>query len=115
MDYDKMKRDTEKAFAKPKAGMRFHEMFSAWVYIIARPIGMVVVRTFGGHPANPLKSSIQYKVFPTAEAFRKAYSYDTQPGYTMEYCDDKAFDRMKKERAVTDKEFHQGYLDEVQD
>lgn len=113
MDYEKMQKQTVRAFKNPKPGMRFHEMYSSWVYVLARPLGMVVVRTFSGHPANPVKETIKYETYATAEQFREHYAYSSIPGYSVDYCDDLAFEKMEKEEIVTQHELEQGYRDEV--
>lgn len=105
------KSETVDAFNKPKAGMRFHEMYTHWVYVLATPFGMVITRTFSGHPANPCKETIKYNSYLTVAAFQKAYRYDTIPGYWVRYCDNKAFSRMKEEVIVTEEELHPWYRD----
>lgn len=114
MDYDKMKKNTIKAFKNPKPGMRFHEMYSCWMYILViSDEGLVTVRTFSGHPANPYRETNKIKTFGSIKEFQEAYTYKSSPqlGYTMDYCDDLAFERMAKEIMVTAADIERGYVE----
>jgi len=103
-DVDEMEKETIKAFKNPKVGMRFHEMCSWWVYIVSMKDGVIITRSHGGHPANPIGESIEYERYPSAEAFRKRFKASYGSAYTVYYSDDKAYERMSKEVIVTTEE-----------
>lgn len=114
MDYDAMKKETVKAFAKPKPGMRFHEMYSFWMYILlVSPEGIVTVRTFSGHPKNPYRETNKVITYGSIKEFQQAWTYSgsSELGYTIDYCDDLGFDRMAKEIMVTAEDIERGYVE----
>lgn len=104
---------TVEAFAHPRPGMRFHEMYSYWMYVLlVTDQGRVIVRTFSGHPANPVRETNKIKTFLSIEAFQDEwrYKYAPQAGYSVMYCDDKAFAAMKKELMVSAEDLERGYV-----
>lgn len=97
MDYLEQKKKTEELIKNPKVGMRFHEMFSYWVYVIQiLPGGGVITREFSGHPANPPADFIIYKTY-------NAYDFEKHVSGLL-YCDSNALKCIKKEVYTTSKE-----------
>jgi hypothetical protein len=95
MNYEALKDETAKAIESPKAGMRFHEMYSYWCYVLAvLPGGGAITRDFGGHPANPPSDKLGYHTFRTPEEFKAHVKY-------LFYCDMNAFKAIEKERVVS--------------
>lgn len=105
-----MKRnETIEAFENPRPGMRFHEMYSYWVYILLiSDEGLVTIRTFSGHPANPYRETSKIRTFGSVQAFQAEFRRNTGD-YGLFYCDDKAFERMKDEVMVTAEDIERGY------
>lgn len=115
MDYQKLQSATVKAFKNPKPGMRFHEMFSFWLYILTiSPEGLITVRTFSGHPANPYRETNKIITYGSLTEFQDAWRYKSDPklGYTIMYCDDLGFEKMKAEVMVTAEDIERGYIEE---
>lgn len=105
MDYKLIKRETEKALKTPRAGMRFHEMFSAWAYILnVDESGNSMVRTFSGHPSNPIAESVSFYRYHSLQELRDSLKY-------YSYCDDNAFERMKTEFWVSQTELRSNNAD----
>jgi hypothetical protein len=97
--YEQTKKATANAVKHPRAGMRFHEMYSYWYYVLAvLPRGGIWVRRFGGHPANPEIENIKFVVYPTLLDFQNAVRYAL-------YCDDKAFQCIEKEEIISEAEW----------
>lgn len=97
-------KETKKAIRNLKAGMRFHEMLSYWVYILSvnKDTGVVQMRSHCGHPANPSAENVKFYRFPTLKTAKRFLKYNY-------YCDDLAFERMRKELLVTGKELDAGH------
>jgi len=71
---------TAEAFSDPKVGDRFHEMYSYWVYVIG--IDGEQITTFeSGHLPVRHPAAGKYRTYPSHEAFRTHFAYDTIPGY----------------------------------
>ena len=97
MDYELAKKKTVEAMSHPKVGMRFSEMLSYWVYVVAvLPGGGVITRSFSGHPANPPADCIKYETL-SAFAFAKLLE-------GMLYCDSKGLKSIKNEIYCTSKD-----------
>lgn len=76
---DERARRTAEAFADPQVGDRFHEMFSVWWYVVAvEPADRVAV--LKGISPCELPRDGRLEVYPSHEAFRWAFGYETIPG-----------------------------------
>lgn len=112
MLFNNEKKKTANAFNNPKRGMRFHEMYSFWVYVlIVSPEGIITVRTFSGHPANPYRETNKVITYGSLKEFQEAYRYKSNPnlGYWVSYIDDLAFARMPLEEMVDAADLERGY------
>jgi hypothetical protein len=86
---------TAEAFADPRPGDRFHEMFSAWAVVVSA--GADGVKVMDGHgPVNlrrgrfpdgelvePFPERARVRWYTTADDFRAAYRYASIDGYTV--------------------------------
>lgn len=93
-------RATAEAFAAPKPGDRFHEMYSWWVVVVSAggdgvkvmcgsgPTNITRGRFPDGEIVEPFPGRAQVRWFATADDFRAAYSVKTMPGrYTVMLAD----------------------------
>jgi hypothetical protein len=78
---DKM---TEEAMQLPQVGDRFTEMYSFWMYVVAR-VGDVVV-TREGSPPVTFPEGAALKSYTLAE-FRERFSCGSIPGYWVSLVD----------------------------
>jgi hypothetical protein len=70
---------TDEAFAQPRPGDIFHEMWSFWVVVVYVDDDHVVVME--GHPPCTLPRDGKLRGFETHDDYRKTYSYGTIPRY----------------------------------
>lgn len=71
---------TAAAFADPKVGDSFHEMFTFRMFVIAvEPAGRVAVMTVT--PPCTLPDDGTVKVYESHDAYRAAFAYGTIPDY----------------------------------
>ncbi len=75
---------TELAFRSPAVGDRFHEMYSFWVYVMAREGD--VVTTIEASPPCTFPEDGKVRV-QTLDEFRKRFAYGSIPGYWVRFCD----------------------------
>ena len=92
-------RKTAEAFADPKPGDRFHEMYSSWMIVVsAGDDGVKVMHGWGptnitrgrfpdGEIVEPFPERAEVCWYATAEDFRDAFRYGTIPGYSMMLAD----------------------------
>lgn len=79
-------RQTDAAFADPQPGDRFAEMYSFWLYVVARN-GDLVTTIEAGVPCEfPRDGRIKTQ---TVKEFQARFSYDGRPdlGHTMDLID----------------------------
>lgn len=77
---------TAQAFADPRPGDRFHEMFSFWMYVVAvEPDGRVAVLT--ASPPCSLPGDGKIEIYPTHDAYRAYWAYESIPGYSISLGD----------------------------
>ena len=79
---------TAAAFEDPQPGDRFHEMFSFWVYVVARRGGAIFTHEFCGHPSGYADDAVAVteRIY-SLSGFAAAFRYTTGPSYSMRYCD----------------------------
>ena len=78
---------TAEAFRNPKAGQRFSEMYSFYMYVVdVRANGEIVTRE--GNPPITFPEGAVLRVHENADAWRKRFSYNSIPGYWVSYIDD---------------------------
>lgn len=70
---------TSEAFDDPRVGDRFHELYSFWVYVVH--VDGEYVATVEASPPCDLPTGGKLRHFPSREAFRAAYRYETNPRY----------------------------------
>jgi hypothetical protein len=82
---------TKEMFQNPQIGMRFHEMYAFWVYVARMDPQeggdtRVIVEEY--HPPCTVPVDAKVRMFPTLDAFRKAYAYSGKPerGYSVYYA-----------------------------
>jgi histidine triad (HIT) family protein len=79
-------RRTVEAFADPQVGDRFHEMLSVWWYVVAvEPQGRVAL--LRGVPPCTLPRDGKLEVYPSHDAYRRHFGYDTIPGHWVNLAD----------------------------
>lgn len=69
---------TEQAFMDPQIGDRFHEMYSFWVYVVARTGNYITTMEASPPCEFPKDGKVQSYLL---EDFRKRFSYESIPGY----------------------------------
>lgn len=86
---------TAEAFADPRPGDRFHEMFSWWVVVVSvaadgvkvmhgsGPVNLRRGRFPDGELVEPFPERAEVRWYATAEDFRAAWRYGSIPGYTV--------------------------------
>lgn len=91
--------ETAEAFADPRPGDRFQEMFSWWMVVVsAGPEGVKVMSGSGpvnlrrgrfpdGEIVEPFPERAEVHWYATAGDFRAAHSYGSIPGYAMLLAD----------------------------
>lgn len=96
--------ETAEAFADPRPGDRFQEMFSWWMVVVsAGPEGVKVMCGSGpvnlqrgrfpdGEIVEPFPERAEVHWYATAGDFRAAHSYGSIPGYAMLLADRGKFD-----------------------
>lgn len=71
---------TTEAFADPRVGDSFHEMFTFRMFVIAiEPTGRVAVMTTT--PPCTLPADGKVTIYENHDAYRAAFAYNTIPGY----------------------------------
>lgn len=76
---------TIEAFATPQVGDVFHEMYSFWMFVVKIWEEQITVHQWGGHPRDPrMLDEARTVTYLTHEDYRKAYAYNTIPGYTVQ-------------------------------
>lgn len=78
-DTDPEAEATRAAFEDPQVGDRFHELYSFWVYVVH--VEGEHVATVEASPPCDLPTDGKLRHFPSREAFRAAYRYETNPRY----------------------------------
>lgn len=79
--WDDMKAATAEHMEHPRVGDRFHEMYSFWVHVVAvEP--RIEIECYTATPKPPEK-----RTYATVDDFKRAWSYGSIPGYTVQYCD----------------------------
>jgi len=72
---------TEQAFADPRPGDSFHEMYSFRMFVVAVEMeGRVAVLTVSSLPCT-LPRDGKLEVYPSHDAYRAAFAYRSIPGY----------------------------------
>ena len=82
--YDEMLVATEAAMSDPKAGDRFHEMYSFWVYVLRVMDGTVMFMEASGHPSDLTPAGLTHA---TIAEFSGRYAYRSIPGHSVLLCD----------------------------
>lgn len=78
----------DRAVENPQPGDRFHEIFSAWLYVVGRVGDAVVAHEFGGHPSEYDAQAVRIETRLYSPAgLRRHLAYKGRPGYWMRYCD----------------------------
>jgi hypothetical protein len=92
-------RETAEAFADPRPGDRFQEMFSWWMVVVSvGPEGVKVMSGSGpvnlqrgqfpdGEIVEPFPERAEVRWYATAGDFRAAHAYGSIPGYAMLLAD----------------------------
>jgi hypothetical protein len=75
---DEAERQTAAAFDDPQVGDRFHEMYSFWVYVVAREGDQVTTMESGAPCTFPDDARVW---IGTVEELKKRFAYGTIPGY----------------------------------
>lgn len=75
---------TEQAFADPQVGDRFHEMYSYWIYIVARVGKWVCIME--AHPPCTLPNDGKVS-WSTVSEFQNRFAYKSIPGYCVRLSD----------------------------
>lgn len=71
---------TTEAFAEPRVGDRFHEMYSCWFYVIAvEPQGRVAVMSGIGPCTLPRDGDL--RIFSNHDEYREYFGYKGIAGY----------------------------------
>lgn len=87
--FEEMREKTANAFADPKPGMRFTEMFAFWVHVVeVRDDGTVVVEEYS--PPCKVPDDARRIRFRCVGHFREKYAYQTRPGYWVTFVGDGA-------------------------
>lgn len=71
--------ETAEAFANPRVGDRFHEMWSFWMYVVAINGDEVVTMTLC--PPGELPRDGKVERYVTADQYRAAFQYKSMAGY----------------------------------
>jgi hypothetical protein len=91
--------ETAEAFAAPRPGDRFQEMFSWWMVVVSvcpegvkvmagsGPTNLVRGRFPDGQVVEPFPERAEVHWYATAEDFRAAHRCDSIPGYAMQLAD----------------------------
>ena len=74
--------DTERAFASPTVGQRFHEMYSYWVYVVAVEDDGRIVTLEGTPPVEFPDTALRWE-YADADEFRARFAYKSIPGYSV--------------------------------
>lgn len=102
-DWAELKRATAEAFADPRPGDRFHEMYSWWMVVVtvaadgvkvmagSGPTNLTRGRFPDGEMVEPFAERAQVRWFATADDFRAAYRCGI-PGYTLTLSDRRKID-----------------------
>lgn len=75
MTYEEREVATGKAFENPRAGDRYSEMLSYWMYVVA--VNKKTIITMEASPPCTFPQDAKVRYFETREDFRYAYSYKT--------------------------------------
>jgi len=84
-----IKRETSEAFNDPKAGDRFEEFYTCWVYVLKTDGGKILTWQGSGHPSGfpNVAHHGRFVEYESIESFQKAFSYGTTEGYFVKLCD----------------------------